>query len=149
MTRKRRDPRAELLALTVSEQPRRASPGSRPGTGRAAPPRSPGGARRGRRPGRSPPSLRLSGAALAHPGQQGRLQTAAAAGPSVRIIDDPAFLVLVVLDQPDGQMTDHDRQVIAAGRILADAGEGRWRRSPPASTGVRPGCRRYRSGYEG
>lgn len=125
MTRKRRDPRAELLALTVSEQPRRRiargvapAPGGRrrrdPRAERAAAAVLVGARRR----------IDWSGAALALPGQQGRPETAAEAGPSVRIIDDPAFLVLVVLDQPDGRMTDHDRQVIAAGRILADAGGG-------------------------
>ncbi|UEM03149.1 electron transfer flavoprotein subunit alpha/FixB family protein [Skermanella rosea] len=125
MTRKRRDPRAELLALTVSEQPRRR-------IARGAVPAPGGRRRRDPRAERAGAAVQVgarrrfdwSGAALAHPGQQGRLETAAAAGPSVRIIDDPAFLVLVVLDQPDGEITDHDRQVIAAGRVLADAGGG-------------------------
>ena len=32
--------------------------------------------------------------------------------------------MLVVPDQPRGELTAHDRQLIAAGRILADAGGG-------------------------
>lgn len=125
MTRKRRDPRAELLALTVSGQPRRR-------IARGAAPAPGGRRRRDPRAERAGAAVQAgarrridwSGAAPAHPGQQGRLETAAAAGPSVRIIDEPAFLVLVVPDQPDGGITDHDRQVFAAGRILADAGGG-------------------------
>lgn len=44
--------------------------------------------------------------------------------PPLRIIDEPAFLVLAVLDRPDGVLTDHDRQVVAAARRLADPGGG-------------------------
>ena len=48
----------------------------------------------------------------------------AAAPPPLRIIADPAFLVLAVLDRPGGTLSDHDRQVVAAARRLADAGGG-------------------------
>ncbi|MGQ9364928.1 electron transfer flavoprotein subunit alpha/FixB family protein [Azospirillum sp. ST 5-10] len=49
---------------------------------------------------------------------------AAAPEPPLRIIPAPAFLVLAVLDRPGGDLTDHDRQVVAAARRLADPGGG-------------------------
>jgi electron transfer flavoprotein alpha subunit len=122
MTRRRRDPRAETLALTTSTQPRRriarGTP-TAPLTGRR---------RRDPRAERAGASVQVgtrrrfdwSGAALS----QTQIRESVAAGPSVRIIEDPAFLVLVVPDQPRGELTAHDRQLIAAGRILADAGGG-------------------------
>ena len=123
MTRRRRDPRAETLALTTSTQPRRR-------IARGTPAPSPTGRRRrDPRAERAAASVQVgtrrrfdwSGAALrARP----RIRESVAAGPTVRIIEDPAFLVLVVPDQPRGELTAHDRQLIAAGRILADAGGG-------------------------
>jgi electron transfer flavoprotein alpha subunit len=38
------------------------------------------------------------------------------------IIDDPAFLVLVVADAANGRLSPHDRQVLGAGRQLAAGG---------------------------
>jgi electron transfer flavoprotein alpha subunit len=46
-----------------------------------------------------------------------------ATAPTIKI-DDPAYLVAVVVDAPDGLLTPVDRQVIGAGRVLADAGGG-------------------------
>jgi electron transfer flavoprotein alpha subunit len=122
MTRRRRDPRAEALALTTSTQPRRR-------IARGTPAPSPTNRRRrDPRAERAGASIQVgtrrrfdwSGAALS-PTQ---VHESVAAGPTVRIIEDPAFLVLVVPDQPRGELTAQDRQLIAAGRILADAGGG-------------------------
>jgi electron transfer flavoprotein alpha subunit len=60
---------------------------------------------------------------------QGQVETAAAeqataAAAAVRIIDDPAFLVLAVADAADRRLSPHDRDVIGAARALADAGGG-------------------------
>ncbi|MFG1464755.1 electron transfer flavoprotein subunit alpha/FixB family protein [Xanthobacter sp. DSM 24535] len=44
--------------------------------------------------------------------------------PQVRIIDDPAFLVLALADAPGGHLSAQDRQVLGAARLLADAGGG-------------------------
>jgi electron transfer flavoprotein alpha subunit len=40
------------------------------------------------------------------------------------VIDDPAYLVLVVPDLPRGEPSAHDRDVLGAARLLADAGGG-------------------------
>jgi electron transfer flavoprotein alpha subunit len=56
-----------------------------------------------------------------------RTPTAAAAVQtveSVRVIADPAYLILAVVDQPDGRLSPHDRDVLGAARALADAGGG-------------------------
>ncbi|MBP2305300.1 electron transfer flavoprotein subunit alpha/FixB family protein [Azospirillum melinis] len=58
--------------------------------------------------------------------------TAAAVGIAVatvpaiplQVIVEPAYLVLAMLDRPGGEVSEHDRQVIAAARLLADAGGG-------------------------
>jgi electron transfer flavoprotein alpha subunit len=122
MTRRRRDPRAETLALTTATQPRRRITRGTPT------PSATGRRRRDPRAERAGASVQVgarrrfdwSGAALS----QTQIRESVAAGPAIRIIEDPAFLVLVVPDQPRGELTSHDRQLIAAGRILADAGGG-------------------------
>ena len=122
MTRRRRDPRTETLALTTATQPRRRITRGTPT------PSATGRRRRDPRAERAGASVQVgprrrfdwSGAALA----QTQIRESVAAGPAIRIIEDPAFLVLVVPDQPRGELTSHDRQLIAAGRILADAGGG-------------------------
>ncbi len=57
--------------------------------------------------------------------------TAAASGPTqasaavvTRVVDDPAYLILAVVDAPDGRLSPHDRDVLGAARKLADAGGG-------------------------
>ncbi|HYF89730.1 electron transfer flavoprotein subunit alpha/FixB family protein [Azospirillum sp.] len=57
--------------------------------------------------------------------------TAAAVGVAVaapaiplQVIAEPAYLVLAMLDRPGGEVGEHDRQVIAAARLLADTGGG-------------------------
>ncbi|MGA1856082.1 electron transfer flavoprotein subunit alpha/FixB family protein [Azospirillum sp. 11R-A] len=42
----------------------------------------------------------------------------------LRVIAEPAYLVLAMLDRSGGEVGEHDRQVIAAARLLADAGGG-------------------------
>ncbi|PWC87518.1 electron transfer flavoprotein subunit alpha [Azospirillum sp. TSH100] len=42
----------------------------------------------------------------------------------LRVIAEPAYLVLAMLDRSGGEVSEHDRQVIAAARLLADAGGG-------------------------
>lgn len=51
---------------------------------------------------------------------------AVAAVPAIplQVIAEPAYLVLAMLDRPGGEVGDHDRQVIAAARLLADTGGG-------------------------
>jgi electron transfer flavoprotein alpha subunit len=44
--------------------------------------------------------------------------------PQIRIIAEPAFLVAAVPDAPGGRLTPHDRQLLGAARLLADAGGG-------------------------
>ena len=48
----------------------------------------------------------------------------AATEPEIRTIADPAFLILAVPDHPGGVLSDHDRQLIAAARGMADADGG-------------------------
>ncbi|MBK1842737.1 electron transfer flavoprotein subunit alpha/FixB family protein [Azospirillum sp. YIM B02556] len=40
----------------------------------------------------------------------------------LQVIAEPAYLVLAMLDRPGGEVSEHDRQVIAAARLLADGG---------------------------
>ncbi|CAO3452660.1 electron transfer flavoprotein subunit alpha/FixB family protein [Azospirillum largimobile] len=42
----------------------------------------------------------------------------------LQVIAEPAYLVLAMLDRPGGEVSEHDRQVVAAARLLADAGGG-------------------------
>jgi electron transfer flavoprotein alpha subunit len=51
---------------------------------------------------------------------------AIAAAPAIplHVIAEPAYLILAMLDRPGGEVSEHDRQVIAAARLLADAGGG-------------------------
>lgn len=44
--------------------------------------------------------------------------------PELRLVPEPAFLVLAVADVPGGHLSVHDRQVLGAARLLADAGGG-------------------------
>ncbi|HSK41111.1 MAG TPA: electron transfer flavoprotein subunit alpha/FixB family protein [Arenibaculum sp.] len=131
MTRPRRDPRAERAALaeTVGERVRIVR-----GAARSAP-------AAGRKRRRDPRAERL---AALRTGPRPRLDwtrdagsvpaaatttTATATGQavaqaSVRTVESPAFLVFAVLDQPDGELGEHDRQVLGAARLLADGGGG-------------------------
>jgi electron transfer flavoprotein alpha subunit len=101
--RPRRDPRAEEAAALI-----------------------PGGRRRRldrtQRLGHAAAAAAPSGAAMPAP-SAGSATTAPVAA-AVRIIAEPAFLVLVVPDAAAGRISAHDRQLLGAGRILADAGGG-------------------------
>jgi electron transfer flavoprotein alpha subunit len=44
--------------------------------------------------------------------------------PRLRVIAEPAYLVFAVADAPGGRLTSHDRQLLGAARLLADAGGG-------------------------
>ncbi len=48
----------------------------------------------------------------------------AAAEVAVTIIDDPACVIFAVPDLPDGKLSSHDRDLLGAARILADALSG-------------------------
>ncbi|PWC31309.1 electron transfer flavoprotein subunit alpha/FixB family protein [Azospirillum sp. TSO35-2] len=128
-TARRRDPRAERAARTVRVEPRRRlvlSVDVVPQTG-GRPRRDPR-ARRAEAIVQSVPRLRLdwTGKAVgasALPTVEGR-GPRAASEPVLRVIDDPACLLFAVLDRPDGALSGHDRQVLAAARLLADAAGG-------------------------
>jgi electron transfer flavoprotein alpha subunit len=121
--RARRDPRAERLARLMpgGERPRY-------GLTPTAPPSS--------RPRRDPRALRR--AAMVITGARPRIDWQArgasvaaslghaptAAEPQIRIIAEPAFLVLAVPDHPGGALSEHDRELIGAARQFADAGGG-------------------------
>lgn len=51
---------------------------------------------------------------------------AVATAPAIplQVIAEPAYLVLAMLDRPGGEVSEHDRQVIAAARLLADGADG-------------------------
>jgi electron transfer flavoprotein alpha subunit len=51
-------------------------------------------------------------------------ETAAPAELPLKVIDDPAYLVLVVPDLPRGELSAHDRDVFGAARLLADGDGG-------------------------
>ena len=71
----------------------------------------------------SPSRLRLdrSHRAIGAMAARGRRPAAEPAAPRVIIVDDPAFLVAVVPDAPDGRLTARDRQLFGAARVLAGA----------------------------
>lgn len=52
---------------------------------------------------------------------EGAGATAAPVAGQVRIIDDPAFVVLVVVDGAAGRLSAHDRDALGAARVLAGA----------------------------
>ncbi|WP_256478527.1 electron transfer flavoprotein subunit alpha/FixB family protein [Notoacmeibacter sp. MSK16QG-6] len=54
------------------------------------------------------------------PAQQNPVQNS----PQIRIIETPAFHVVVVVDAEKGRLSRFDRQLIGAARLFADAGEG-------------------------
>ncbi|QIB33360.1 electron transfer flavoprotein subunit alpha/FixB family protein [Ancylobacter pratisalsi] len=121
--RPRRDPRRERLQHRIEA-------GARPRFDLAA---APGDSERPRRDPRAErrlaevpgtPRLRLDRtqrvAAAARPSPA----PVPDAGPRLVAIAEPAFLVAVVPDAPQGRLTPHDRQLFGAARLLADAGGG-------------------------
>jgi electron transfer flavoprotein alpha subunit len=116
--RVRRDPRAERAerlkrptADAAPLQPAPPQPAASP-----APPSPLGRVRRNPRAERRAPRSPTFPRAETAP--------AAVAAPGVRIIDDPACLVLAVPDLEDGTLDAHDRDVLGAARVLADASGG-------------------------
>jgi electron transfer flavoprotein alpha subunit len=122
MSRLRRDPRTERAAHSVEG-------GVRPRFDLAALPT-------GKRPRRDPRAEQrqatVPGAARLRLDRSQRTPIAVAAperqvveaAPQLRIIAQPAFLVAAVPDAPAGRLTPHDRQLLGAARVLADAGGG-------------------------
>ncbi len=106
--RPRRDPRADLAALVVPAVRRRLDRSLAAG-GVAA---GDGGAGQG---GASAAVAAVAGASAG---------SAAARVPAVRTIAAPSCLVLVVPDLPAGRPSAHDRQLLGAARLLADAAGG-------------------------
>lgn len=139
MARQRRDPRAERAAHRLGAAGRpRYDLGHNPDLGQI--PAAPSG-----RPRRDPRAERAAQSVAAAPvsGHPARLRldrtqrpagaasaaalpppspAIVAASPEVRVIADPAFLVMAVADAPGGTLSDHDRQVLGAARLIADAG---------------------------
>lgn len=105
-TRKRRDPRAERNARRGGDlaEPVSAEAGE---TGRLV-----------RRDPRAERDARRGLVAAARPSAAKTARDGVA--PSVKVIEDPAFWVLVLADMPDGRLSPHDRDVLGAARGLAD-----------------------------
>jgi electron transfer flavoprotein alpha subunit len=99
--RLRRDPRAERLG--------KASPTGEASTETIAPS---GRIRRDPRAGRRP----VVAPAAQRPAPAPQIRTI--------VIDDPAYLVLALPDLEDGRLGSHDRDLMGAARLLADAGGG-------------------------
>lgn len=53
---------------------------------------------------------------------------------AVKTVDDPAYLILVLADLPQGRLSPHDRDVLGAARQLADMGGGAVVVVAPAAT---------------
>lgn len=109
--RPRRDPRAETAALLVPAVRRRIDRSLT-----AAGSRSAAGAKL------APSDLAKDAAALT--GGPSSATAGGQASTAVRTIAAPACLVLVVPDAPGGRAAAHDRQLLGAARLLADAAGG-------------------------
>ncbi len=122
MSRLRRDPRAERAAHGVEG-------GARPRFDLAA---APAGKRPRRDPRAEQRQATVPGTARLRLDRTQRTPVIAIAperpvvetAPQIRIIAEPAFLVAAVPDAPGGRLTPHDRQLLGAARLLADAGGG-------------------------
>ncbi|MEP9369476.1 electron transfer flavoprotein subunit alpha/FixB family protein [Xanthobacter sp. VNH20] len=130
MSRPRRDPRAERVARQIAAAP--AGTGARPRFDLFASPAAPVSRRD---PRAYWAAARVVGGArlrfdLSLLGQGGGPAVHEPAGepapkaPPVRIIEDPAFLVVALADAPGGHLTTQDRQLLGAARLLADSGGG-------------------------
>ena len=120
--RPRRDPRAEIAALVVPAPRRRIDRSLAAGVAAAAASAVSGAGLgvHGLASGAAAAATDRVGAAAASSSSA----AAAVASPAVRTIVAPACLVLVVPDAPGGRAGAHDRQLLGAARLLADAGGG-------------------------
>lgn len=118
-TRKRRDPRAERNARRGEEQESPVSADARS---------------TGRLPRRDPRAERDARRGLIAAPKSGAGETVRdGVATSIKIIEDPAFWVLVIVDMPDGRLSPHDRDVLGAARGLADRDGGGVAVLAPAS----------------
>ncbi|WGF89028.1 electron transfer flavoprotein subunit alpha/FixB family protein [Marinivivus vitaminiproducens] len=127
MSRVRRDPRTLLAARTVAGQGRRRlslRPAEAvPGTGRSR--RDPRAERRSvSRQANGRLRLDRGSAHDASALQAAAARPEAAPPPPVRVVPQPAFLVMAWLERPDGRLSVADRQLLAAAHLLADADGG-------------------------
>jgi electron transfer flavoprotein alpha subunit len=121
MNRPRRDPRAEWAA-------RRIAGGTRPRFAIGLP----ASGRLRRDPRREAASLRVPGhgrprfdhSRAGTPAETAPATVTAEAAPQIRIITDPACLVFAIVDAAYSRLSPHDRQIIGAARVLADATSG-------------------------
>jgi electron transfer flavoprotein alpha subunit len=116
--------RRRLAAATAGARPRRDPRGERMAPPAAADDAAPSGRiRRDPRAGRAP-------------AKPPTLPEQAATGPMLRtvVIDEPACLILAVPDLEDGRLSNHDRDLLGAARLLADAAKGAVVVLAPASS---------------
>ncbi|MQT14232.1 electron transfer flavoprotein subunit alpha/FixB family protein [Segnochrobactrum spirostomi] len=128
MTRSRRDPRTERLSREVAGGSRRRFVLEAAATTEAGGrPRRDPRAERAAALVRLDPRPRLDRSRAGAPAsslQAPATPSAAPAAPAIRIVADPAFLVLVLPDAPGGRLAPHDRQLLGAARLIADAAGG-------------------------
>ncbi|MFN0041586.1 MAG: electron transfer flavoprotein subunit alpha/FixB family protein [Alphaproteobacteria bacterium] len=124
--RVRRDPHAEREARRQRAAAMRAESVENPPP---APAETSGG--RARRDPHAERAARRQGVPTARPAASPALNPARNAAQEksepilpLKVIEAPAFLVLVVPDLDDARLSSHDRDALGAGRILADAGGG-------------------------
>ncbi|MCQ0986669.1 electron transfer flavoprotein subunit alpha/FixB family protein [Jiella marina] len=77
-----------------------------------------------RRYDRSQRPVARGGASNVEAARVGSAAEAVSTEPTVRIIEEPAFLVFAFVDAPGGRLSRFDRQVLGGARLLADAGGG-------------------------
>ncbi len=125
MSRPRRDPRAQRASRSVASATARprfdlAATLSKRGRTRRDPRASFAASRIG---GHARLRIDRASHSVGLVGGPGR-EEAVAFEANVRIVDEPAFTVLAVLGASNGRLSRFDRQILGAGRLLADAGEG-------------------------
>ncbi len=117
--RPRRDPHAERAARRAGRAAAAVPPKEEQGT---EPPQPASG--RVRRDPRAERAARLAGLAAGQATTPVSPSMPAVPAAKTRIVAEPAYHILVVPDLEDGRLSSHDRDVIGAARLLADAGGG-------------------------
>ncbi len=124
--RRRVDPRAERAARTIltGQRPRLLRQPVAAATNERR--RDPRAIREGALVQRQPRPRYDWARDAASAGNTATVGVAIAATPTIplQVIAEPAYLIVAMLDRPGGEVSEHDRQVIAAARLLADAGGG-------------------------